>query len=89
MRTVFKYTLKEWGSVSIDMPKGAEVLGVQVQHGDAQLWALVDTSAELVTRQFRIYGTGHPIEGSKYLRFVGTFQMHDGQLVFHVFEKVG
>ena len=39
-------------------------------------------------RHFRLSGTGHPL-GEDYLRiinYIGTFQMENGALVFHLFE---
>lgn len=73
-KTVFKYTLRPASGV-IQMPKGAQVLSVHVQNGDPHLWALVDPSAEVETREFQIVGTGHPIEGDPG-RFIGTVHRH-------------
>jgi hypothetical protein len=89
-KTVFKYPLPMRGN-PIQMPKGARVLSLQVQYGDPQLWALVDPEAPEEPRQFRIFGTGHPmtITGGHTLEFIDTFQLDGGQLVFHVFEEVG
>jgi hypothetical protein len=85
MRAVWKITLQIDGMIEIGMPRGAQALAVQTQHGQPQLWALVDTEAPYETRQFRIAGTGHPIDESVGA-YVGTFQLHGGALVFHVFE---
>ena len=71
------------------MPKGAEVLTVQTQ-GKAErpeLWALVNPDAATEPRTFRTYGTGHPIDHDPG-RYVATYQLHGGGLVFHVFEIV-
>ncbi|GAJ02446.1 unnamed protein product, partial [marine sediment metagenome] len=43
------------------------------------------------TRYFRLSGTGHPL-GEDYLRiidYIGTFQMENGALMFHLFEIKG
>jgi hypothetical protein len=87
MSTVWKYPLPDdWrDTFDLDMPAGAQVLAVQVQHGHPCIWALVDPSASLETRLFRIAGTGHPITEALG-RHVGTFQMLGGDVVFHVFE---
>jgi hypothetical protein len=86
MKTIWKWTLKPETTIVKDMPHGAQLLAVQEQHGEPQLWALVDTD-ETTTypRTFRVYGTGHnmPDQPGKY---VGTFQVQGGDLVFHVFE---
>ena len=71
--------------LAISMPVGAQVLSVQMQHGEAQLWALVDPKSPERLRKFRVVGTGHPIEGDPGV-FIDTFQMNQGDLVFHVFE---
>ena len=83
MKTIWKWTLKP--ETTIDMPHGAKLLAVQEQHGEPQLWALVDYGAKKYPRTFRIHGTGHdlPDEPGQY---VGTFQMHGGALELHVFE---
>ncbi len=87
MLTVHKYPVP-WGThFAVDLPVHAQVLEVAMQNGRPQLWALVDTEREIEFRQFRLVGTGHPIEENiGQLRFVSTFQAEGGSLVFHVFE---
>ncbi len=85
---IFKYMFGITDSIVIPMPEGARVLDVQIQHGAPCIWALVDTSKPNVNRMFRLAGTGHPIkpdEAHKHI-YIGTFQMSDGALVFHLFE---
>jgi hypothetical protein len=84
MREIWKYELVP--HVVLQMPKRAQLLAVQVQHGRAQLWALVDPKASLVRRHVGIYGTGHPVPADAGF-YVGTFQLEDGTLVFHVFDE--
>ena len=83
MKTIWKWTLQP--ETTIDMPHGAKLLAVQEQHGEPQLWALVDPGATKYPRTFHAHRTGHdlPDEPGQY---VGTFQMHGGSLGFHVFE---
>lgn len=88
MIAVYKYNLPMDDYVTINLPRGAEVLHVGVQHGETQLWAKVDTGKPAEKRRFRIAGTGHPLDGDK-LEFVGTLMLAGGGLVFHVFEVVG
>lgn len=80
---VFKYRLNV-GVTTILMGKDAKVLAVQVQHNTPCIWALVQPGEIESERVFRVYGTGHAIEGGSY---VGTFQLHDGAFVGHVFEE--
>lgn len=84
MRTIYKYPLKFWAEPQIvTMPMGAEIVHVELQHGDITLWALLGTSMPAVVRKFAIRGTGHPIdEGMKY---VGTVSDPAG-FVWHVLE---
>lgn len=88
MRTIYKYPLTVTGHNALRMPKGAEVLTVQMQHGVPCLWVLVDTDAPECERVLRIYGTGHPISDDENALYVGTFQLSGGAFVFHVFEVV-
>lgn len=70
---------------TIAMPQGAEILSVQVQHQALCLWALVDPGQPCQPRVFRIYGTGHSID-QEVGGYVGSVQMANGSLVWHVFE---
>ena len=72
MRTIWKFQIPIIDRFSVSMPRGAEVLSVQVQYGQAVMWALVDASAMYELRHFSIVGTGNPIQGPLG-RFVGTF----------------
>lgn len=71
------------------MHRDAKILSVEHRDGtlDAvDMWALVDCDAEAELRTFCVFGTGHPVPDSE-LDYIGTAQVHNGQLVFHVFEK--
>ncbi len=83
MKTIYKYTLTP--QCSFDIPKGSTILHVGEQHGDAQMWVMVDTDNKTERRSFRSYGTGHvmPDNPGKY---IGTFLIEGGGLVFHIFE---
>lgn len=88
-QTIWKFELPVEDEPSVRMPLGAEVLTVQTQAGKPCLWALVDPAAPKHDRRFRIVGTGHPFDDADAHRYIGTFQMHGGALVFHVFERNG
>lgn len=87
MKTIWKYTV-HWDEFTLEMQRGAQVLSVQVQDGVPRMWAIVDPGAATETRHFRLVGTGHTINDTEELRFIGTFQIHGGELVFHLFERV-
>ena len=83
---VWKYDLP-WGDiVTLALPIGARVLSVEPQGASAalKLWALVDPNADPELRRFRLAGTGHEITDN--VSHISTFQLQDGQIVFHVFE---
>lgn len=75
-KVIWKFPLLD----KIEMPAGAEVLSVQMQHGQACLWAVVDPAAQRETRRFCIHGTGSGFDHD-HGRFVGTFQMDEGALL--------
>jgi hypothetical protein len=83
MRTIWKFPLKP-AVQEITMPRGARVLTVQTQFGEPQLWAEVDTDAPTEQREFAVVGTGHPMPEDPG-EYIGTFQIDDGSLVFHVY----
>lgn len=85
MKTIWKFPLAVVSHQAVEMPEGAEVLCVQTQNGQPQAWAVVDPARELKPMHFFIYGTGHEVTALTHKRYVGTFQMHEGSLVFHAF----
>lgn len=66
------------------MPRGAEILAVDVQNNTPTIWAIVDTDMPLETKVLGIYGTGHPGDVPDISRHLGTIQL-DG-FVWHIFE---
>lgn len=85
---IWKFPVQATEIFTIDMPRGAQVLSVQVQHDAPQMWAMVDPAAPQSRRTFRLIGTGNPFNDADRLRFIGTFQMRDGDEVQHLFEVV-
>jgi hypothetical protein len=84
---IFKYSLEVTDVQDVSLPSGAEVLCVQTQYGVPCVWAKVDPKAPEAYRRFFIYGTGHPVRDAA-MKYVGTFQLNGGDLVFHVFEAL-
>ena len=88
MLTIYKYPIPIEDHFTLELPEGAKILTVQMQGGMPQLWAMVDSEKEKKTRYFRLGRTGYPL-GDDYLRivnYIGTFQIEDGILAFHLFE---
>lgn len=82
-KQIWKYSLEN----VIEMPKGAEILKVDIQNGqmfNAQMWVKVNTENEVEKRMFEVIGTGQNFDDTNR-KYIGTYQ--DGPFVWHVFEK--
>lgn len=98
MKAIWKYTLAVDDRQVIAMPKDAIILTVQTQHEEPRLWAIVDEDADMEDRVILTMGTGHRrpelsstmdfnwADNSAPIRYIGSYQMMAGALVFHVFE---
>lgn len=84
MNTIWKFPIS-LGHNKIKMPFGAEILSVDVQADQPCVWALVESDNSPEPRTVNVYGTGHPMRDLPG-RFIGTFMLQGGSLVFHVFE---
>ena len=85
MKRIFKWTLKVDDFQTIEVPNDTQFLTVQIQGAEPQVWGLCSPDAPKKSVTIRIAGTGHPIDPNPG-RYIGTFQMINGSLVFHVFE---
>ena len=85
MNAIWKFEIK--GSFcDIEMPADALILNLATQYEKPCIWAQVETEAPLEKRRFVTLGTGHPFTNHEQARFVGTFMLHGGSFVGHVFE---
>ena len=96
METIWKFQIPIQDEITIGMPAGARILAVQTQGADTQeltMWALVNPgsrrSSDVVARSFRLFGTGYTMPEGVVLNYIGTCQMHDGRLIWHLFEEIG
>lgn len=85
MKTIYKYQLETTGAQLIEMSMGAEILTVQTQNEVPCVWVMVDLDLAKIQYAFRIFGTGHPIEEGFKGKYIGTYQLRGGALVFHVY----
>lgn len=86
MKTVWKYTLEVSDRFVVMLPLGFEILHVGVQNvGQPVMWCLVDSEAGTVPVDFCVKGTGHAVEDG--LIYVGTFSLHGGTFVGHLFTR--
>lgn len=85
--TIWKFPLLTDDDFTLEMPAGSIPLSVGVQDGKTVVWAAVDSHAERTERhRFHLRGTGHPLRGAFFHRFIGTFQLEALGLVFHLFD---
>ena len=61
MKTIYKYTLDSH-DCTLQLPKGAEILTVQLQNQIPTLWALVNPMTVTEERHICIVGTGWDVE---------------------------
>jgi hypothetical protein len=87
MKTIWKFPIECVDSQVIEIPHGAKILTAQFQGDKLCLWALVDTEEPKELRNILIYGTGHAMKPDN-LRYISTYQVAGGRLIFHVFEEV-
>ena len=100
MKTIWKFTLTITDEQVLEMPRGAQILSVQTQYDQPQLWALVDDGAPKTKRRVVVLGTGNDAaslakslwraDEGRYAPFpvyVGTFQVRGGSFVGHVFAE--
>lgn len=91
MKTIYKYPLNTHGFTTLAIHHSAKVLSVASQNNSLVMWAEVDTSNNLITREFfsALTGGALPDIPDGYCRnFTGTAVMFNGQFVVHVFEIV-
>jgi len=85
VEVIYKYELDVLDRQVIKMPALATILTIQSQGGKGQIWAKVNPHSELVDRIFTTHPTGMELTGDTCC-YVGTYQIANGNLVFHVFE---
>lgn len=89
---IYKYSVAIEDHFCLRLPVGADVLSCQVQNNNPVIWALVDPEeTEFEEVDFYLYGTGNPIDENEMdsdVKFIDTFQLHSGSLVFHLFWRL-
>jgi len=85
MKTIWKFPFEVTDTLRLSMPDGASIIHVGVQKGQPCIWAIVDPEAYVVPFTFYLRGTGHSLTGEEGVH-IGSFQMYQGDLVFHLFE---
>jgi hypothetical protein len=91
MKRIYKYELGAVRPQTIWLPKGAEILTAQGQHGrNVCIWALIDPEQPDEQRSFEIFATGENVHVDMGVKrnYIGTAQLEGGKLIFHVFERI-
>ena len=83
MKTVWKYPIPTQDDFTLVMPEPALILRVGTQRGEPYVWALVDTTKPSIDVALSLRSTGHDATGVG--TYIGTFQVVEGALVFHLF----
>lgn len=73
---------------NIEMPTSSQILYVDSQHNRLFIWVRVwlDLGREIITRSFRVFGTGHEHDKELFENYVGSTVTTDDRFVWHVFE---
>ena len=85
MTVIWKYELKINDVQEIDIPNHANILDVQVQNGKPCIWARVNSDHPLRRTTIHTIATGQEFEYSNMGAYLGSYQLNNGELVFHVF----
>ena len=90
MFKIFKYPLEVTDTQKLALPAHSEILTVQNQNEQICIWAFVNEEyPQTDVRKIRIIGTGNPVpKEDTFFKYIGTVQMMEGKLVWHVFEEV-
>ena len=86
MITIWKFSIPDRKN-TISIPQAFRILSVGVQDDIGQLWAVVDTEAEMCEREIFCYCTGDELPNEGRVNFIGTFVGIE-KMVVHVFENV-
>ena len=83
---IFKYELPIIAeTIELRLPKRFKICDVNFQEDKIFIWAIIDVHSDLITRKFKIFGTGQLIENTENLSFLKTVHMPNG-LVWNVFQ---
>ena len=85
-KVVWKFALATEHVQQIFMPKGAQILSIQVQYDQPVLWALCEPAQDQEAHVFVTVGTGQKFNHSDRAKYIGSYQMMHGHFIGHVFE---
>ena len=86
MRKIFKYPLEVTDYQTIEVKSPAILLSVAEQNNGIVMYAIIDDLEFEIPVDVRIIETGHPIKDDiENYKFLGSVQLTNGRLMFHVF----
>ncbi len=88
MIAIHKFPLLVTDRQTIQIPAYSRLLTVKLQDDVPTIWAMVDTTQEMIERDIVMFGTGQPIIKGLLLSFIGTVQIvNEGDsFIWHIFE---
>ena len=86
-KVIWKFPLVIEDVQIIELPRNYEILTIQVQNGIACLWAMVSPEVPKEKIIIEIICTWEPFSIAER-QYIGTFQVFEEQLVFHVFKRL-
>ena len=89
-KRIWKFNLTMADRQIIGMPKGSEILSLQTQFNEPCIWVLITDGDDMEDRTFEIFPTGNTIYFDMGIerKSIGTFQVDNGNYIFHVFERL-
>ena len=85
MKTIWKFPINP-GPQTVNIPIGAKFLSVNTQGvSSPAMWFEVDSNTPPEARHFVVFGTGFDM-GDFEGKYLGTFLIEMGALVFHLYE---
>lgn len=87
-KTIWKFPIQVTNEFQLEMPRNSYIIHIDVQRSSPQLWAIVDPDNPIEQRKFYLIGTGALFSNDLWDKsvYVGTFQLHSGDIVLHLFE---
>ena len=88
MKKIYKYKLDITDRQTIDLPRDAKLLDIQVQNSDICLWAEIEDDEVTVPALIECFGTGNGIyEDMGVDRFYIATVQKDG-FVWHFYKRI-
>lgn len=89
MNIIYKFQIPIEYFFEIEMPQYSKIVGFQLQNENPIIWTVCDADLILVKRKFMLIGTGIEIPEDinvDFIDYIGTIQMNDAKLVWHLFD---